>query len=204
MLSEARHHLLGRIALATVAAGAALSLSACGLPLLPPALSGGSEEPVPVPEPETEEPVETEEPEPIEVETEEPTGAGSRDVDVMDVTVGDCFFEDEMNTALGSDAVNSIPVVECTDPHDAEVFHVEDLPAGDFPGETSVQSSMEDICTGTAFESFIGVDYQVSSIYVGGLKPTEQTWDQLDDREILCYAISDTGSTSESLEGANR
>ncbi len=123
---------------------------------------------------------------------------------VMDIAVGDCFDESAMQTALGGEEVSNIPLVECSEPHDAEVFHVEDLPDGDFPGESSVQASMEEICTGSAFADFIGVDYMDSSIYVGGLQPTSQTWDSFDDREILCYAISDEGPITESLAGANR
>ena len=123
---------------------------------------------------------------------------------VMDIGVGDCFDESAMQTALGGEEVSNIPLIDCAEPHDAEVFHVEDLADGEFPGEASVQSSMEEICTGSAFAEFIGVDYMESSIYVGGLQPTAQTWDSFDDREILCYVISDEGPISESLQGANR
>lgn len=127
-------------------------------------------------------------------------GAGN----VMEVGVGDCFDEAEMKTALGSGEVSEIPLIDCAEPHDAEVFYVEDLPEGDYPGDSSVQASMEEICTGSAFEEFIGVDYMESAIYVGGLSPTVDTWDNIDDREILCYVTSDSGAITESLAGANR
>ncbi|MFE1167122.1 septum formation family protein [Nocardiopsis sp. NPDC058789] len=122
---------------------------------------------------------------------------------VMEIGVGDCFTESEMQTAMGSGEVEDIPLVDCSESHDAEVFHVEELPDGDFPGDGSVQSSMDDICTGTAFADFIGVDYADSEIYVGGLSPTSDTWELIDDREIVCYVISDEAVT-ESLAGASR
>ncbi|WP_017589227.1 septum formation family protein [Nocardiopsis ganjiahuensis] len=123
---------------------------------------------------------------------------------VMNIAVGDCFDEAAMQTALGGEEVSNIPLIDCAEPHDAEVFHVEDLPDGEFPGDASVGDSMEEICTGSAFEEFVGVNYMDSAIHVGGLQPTAQTWDSFDDREILCYVISDEGPISESLQGANR
>jgi hypothetical protein len=123
---------------------------------------------------------------------------------VMEIGVGDCFSEAEMSTALGGEEVSDIPLIDCSEPHDSEVFHVEDLPEGDFPGDASVGNSMEEICSGSAFEEFIGVDYRESEIYAAGLRPTQQSWESFDDREILCYVGTDGETVTESLAGANR
>ncbi|MBQ1082686.1 MULTISPECIES: septum formation family protein [unclassified Nocardiopsis] len=127
-------------------------------------------------------------------------GAGN----VMEIGVGDCFTDSEMRTAMGGGEVDSVPVVDCSEPHDAEVFHAEDLPDGDYPGDGSVSESVDEICTGSAFAEFVGVDFVESEIYVGGFSPTVESWDLIDDREILCYVMSDGGAITESLEGANR
>ncbi|MGW5877713.1 septum formation family protein [Nocardiopsis terrae] len=127
-------------------------------------------------------------------------GAGN----VHEIAVGDCFNESEIQTAFSEGEVSDIPLVECSEPHDSEVFHTEDLPEGDFPGEASLEASLDEICTGSAFEGFVGIDYAESELYVSGLMPTSQTWEHFDDREILCYVLTEGEPVSESLEGANR
>ncbi|MEU3019144.1 MULTISPECIES: septum formation family protein [unclassified Nocardiopsis] len=122
---------------------------------------------------------------------------------VMEIGVGDCFTESEMFTSDAGDEVGDVPLVDCSEPHDSEVFHVEELPDGDFPGAESVNASMEEVCTGPAFQEFVGVDFMESEIYASGLMPTVESWDLLEDREILCYVFSEE-PISESLQGANR
>jgi hypothetical protein len=191
MLSEARHPLLGRIALATVAAGAALSLSACGLPLLPPAFTGGTEDPGAAPEPEpaeTEEPVETEEPEPFEIE--EPVEP--EDQDVMILAVGDCLNE---WTANLDDTVSSVPIVDCDDPHDFEVYHEGVLDeSGEYPGEDDLLEMVDEGCI-DAFEDFVGSPYLTSDLYQTSLWPTEDGWEQ-GSRDYLCLVGHMDGSQS--------
>lgn len=58
-------------------------------------------------------------------ETQEVTESG--DLDVFKLAVGDCFND------AGSTMVSEIPVVPCSDPHDYEVYHEVEMPAGDFP-----------------------------------------------------------------------
>lgn len=191
MLSEARHPLLGRIALAAVAAGAALSLSACGLPLLPPAFTGGTEDPGPAAEPEpteTEEPVETEEPEPFE--TEEPVEP--EDQDVMILAVGDCLNEWTSNL---DDTVSSVPIVDCDDPHDFEVYYEGVLDeSGEYPGEDELLEMVDEGCI-DAFEDFVGSPYLASELYQTSLWPTEDGWEQ-GSRDYLCLVGHMDGSQS--------
>ncbi|WP_017589228.1 septum formation family protein [Nocardiopsis ganjiahuensis] len=200
MLSEARHPLPGRIALATVAAGAALSLSACGLPLLPPAFSGGGEEPVAVTEPEPtepEEPVETEEPEPVEAETEEPFGPEDQDVAVL--VVGDCLNEMEVGV---DDSVSTVPIVDCSEPHDLEVYHGGALDSDlDYPGREAVIELVDEGCY-EVFETFVGTPVEESSLIPQTLFPMEDGWEQ-GDRDYLCLVGQDGEQTTGSLEGSS-
>lgn len=193
MLSEARHPLLGRIALAAVAAGAALSLSACGLPLLPPAFTGGTEDPNAAPEPEpteTEEPVETEEPEPFV--TEEPIEVEPEDQDVMILVVGDCLNE---WTADFDDTVSTVPIVDCDDPHDLEVYYEGVLDeSGDYPGDDELAEMVDQGCV-DAFEDFTGSSYGSTTLYQTSLMPTEEGWDY-GSRDYLCMVGHLDGSQS--------
>ena len=55
---------------------------------------------------------------------------------VFDLSVGDCF-DDPDNFA----EVSNVPMVDCSEPHHNEVYYLQDLPDGDFPGDSSVENS---------------------------------------------------------------
>jgi hypothetical protein len=192
-MSVTRRPRIGRVVLGILAVGASLSLTACGqLPLLPPALSGGEEvapEPVDVettPETETE-------PEPVETEA-----AGPEDTDVFAIALGDCLNEMSSNA---DDQVSEVPQIDCAEPHDYEVYHVEDIPeSGAYPGETSVQESADSMCL-EAFDGFVGMPYAESGIDYTPLYPTEEGWG-MGDREVLCLAYDLSGQVTGSLAGA--
>ncbi|WP_047870153.1 septum formation family protein [Nocardiopsis sp. RV163] len=122
-------------------------------------------------------------------------GAGN----VMELNVGDCFVESEMNTALASGEVSNIPLVDCAEEHDSEFFFSYDMTEAEYPGDSAVQAEADEICTGQNFTDFIGVSYAESEIYVGHLYPTQETWDQFNDREIICYAT--TSNSGEMVTG---
>ncbi|WP_444962743.1 septum formation family protein [Nocardiopsis sp. M1B1] len=129
-------------------------------------------------------------------------GAGN----VMELNVGDCFVEAQMNTALASEDVSNVPLVDCAEEHDSEFFFSYDMTETTFPGDEATIAQAEETCTGEEFTSFVGVPYAESEIYVGYLYPSQQTWDQFNDREIICYVTtSETGETvTGTLAGANR
>ena len=135
--------------------------------------------------------------------TDSDTGnIGSNENNVMELTVGDCFNEAEMETALMGEEVSGIPLIDCSEPHDSEFFYSEILPEGDFPGTESVNASAEEACFGQPFTDFVGVEFAVSEIYASFLTPIEAGW-EAGDREILCYVIGDP-STTGTLEASGR
>ncbi|QUX28171.1 septum formation family protein [Nocardiopsis akebiae] len=198
MLSETRRPLFGRVVLGTLAVGATLvATTACGsLPLLPPALQNGGETVAP-------EPTDAVEPTASE-ETAEPVSPGT--VDVFSLEVGDCFIESEMETALFSEGISEVPLVDCSQEHDSEFFYSHQLTDAEYPGDSAVQTEADEVCKGENFTGFIGVDYLDSEIYAYYLTPTQDSWDHADDREIICYAT--TANIGEmvtgTLAGANR
>ncbi|MFD3685496.1 septum formation family protein [Nocardiopsis sp. NPDC058631] len=191
-MSATHRPLLGRTVLATLAVGAALSLSACGqLPLLPPALTGGQEvSPEPV---ETDDPSET----PADpVETETPAGAS--DTGVFNIGLGDCLNEMETNP---DEQISEVPVIDCSELHDYEVYHVEDITeTGAYPGDDAVSEAADALCR-DAFDAWVGMAYADSGINYTPLYPVEEGWD-LGDREVLCLAYDMAGQVQGSLEGA--
>lgn len=200
MLSESRRLLPGRIVLGTLAAGAALSLSACGqLPLLPPALSGDSADESPSPEPAEEESPETESTdEPVETE-EPPEQVDPEDTDVFTLRVGDCLNEMDSNP---DETVSEVPKVDCEEPHDFEVYETTDLDGQNtFPGEEEVAGLADEVCV-DAFEGFVGVEWEESTLEYTSLFPTAEGWEDHDDREALCLAYDPAGQTEGTLDNA--
>lgn len=124
----------------------------------------------------------------------------------MELGVGDCFNEQDVfgGFTAQDEEVSDVPLVDCAEPHDSEIFYSEELPDGDFPGDAALEKSLDDICTGSAFEKFVGIDYMDSELYVGAFQPTAETWDLLDDRETLCYVVTGGETVTGSLEGSKR
>lgn len=129
-------------------------------------------------------------------------GLGQSGDSVFDLAVGDCT--DDSDVVSGDGTITNMPRLDCDEPHTDEVYHAFDMPDGDFPGADAIASAGDEECT-SAFESFIGIPYLESELYFWTITPTEETWDSLDDREVLCLVYDPTVDTlSESLEGAAR
>jgi len=109
--------------------------------------------------------------------------------------VGDCINSED----LPEGEIDELNTISCDESHDLEVFHAFDLPKGDFPGEESMEEAAEDECV-PAFEDYVGVDYYDSEIWITTISPSEETWDAVDDREILCLLEGD--DETESLKDA--
>lgn len=108
---------------------------------------------------------------------------------------GDCFDDPP---SFGS--VTSVDVVDCAEPHDNEVYHVESYPGtGDFPGDEVIRDAAVDACL-AAFEGFVGVPYEVSRYDIFALWPSEDSWEST-DRDIVCAVYDVDG---EKLTGSVR
>lgn len=120
---------------------------------------------------------------------------------VFSLEVGTCFDEPSDDTE-----VSSVPIVECSEPHDREVYFLVDYPASDtdvFPGEGVVDDWTVDQCLG-AFDSYVGEPYETSEIAAGFLTPSPESWDD-GDRESVCYAFElDETKITGSVQGINR
>lgn len=115
------------------------------------------------------------------------------EVGALSLQVGDC-----LDSAVQTE-VDQVPVVPCAEPHDSEVFALFDLPDGDFPGAEAVIEEAETGCAGDRFSDYVGIEYLQSQYLISYLLPTEQTWDAVDDREIVCLV---TGPDAEPLVGS--
>jgi Septum formation len=121
--------------------------------------------------------------------------------DVFTIKVGQC-----LNDAAASGEVSSVPVVDCTKPHDTEAFKSIELTEDTYPGDTAISDRAETECD-NAFESFVGIAVADStSIVDAWYLPTADSWAG-GDREILCLVGSVDADrkpvkTTGSLKGA--
>ncbi|GIG53985.1 septum formation family protein [Demequina activiva] len=119
-------------------------------------------------------------------------------VEELQVTVGECVDEASV-TEEGEQEIGVLPVVDCAEPHYAEVFHTVQLTDESFPADVVTQA--EDACYG-AFESYVGIDYAESIYYFTATYPTQGSWDN-GDRQIACLLVGEVGEElTGSLKGA--
>ncbi len=104
------------------------------------------------------------------------------DVGLFDARTGDCLNVPDGDQVVGFEGI------PCDQPHDAQVFAAFDLDGSDYPGDNDVSEVSELGCI-DRFEGFIGIDYMESQYYLTTIYPTEDTWNQQDDREVLCLAV---------------
>jgi hypothetical protein len=122
---------------------------------------------------------------------------GEDEVTVPTADVGECVTND-----VSSGSVSSFDTVECTEGHTAEMFSSFDAPDGDYPGDEELLASAQEECGGEAFESYVGIGFQESSLGIEAVRPSEQTWNDADDRTVLCFAVAGDGSElTESVQG---
>ena len=120
------------------------------------------------------------------------SGCGLLEDEVPTAEVGDCVSND----LVGGGTIEEFDIVDCTDSHRAELFFKFDMPDGDFPGQEAINAAVVEQCQGSAFEDYVGTPYAESAVYVSPVTPTEQTWNDADDREVLCFAVAQDGSES--------
>lgn len=134
----------------------------------------------------------------------DPTAAGDTtptapptegDVDLFEVTVGTC-----LTSATISGSADTVELVPCTSPHRAEAYAATELPHPDYPGEDAVGTAAELFCY-DEFEPFVGLPLESSVHDFVFLAPTPESWEETEDREVLCLAVSPE-PRSESLRGA--
>ena len=120
-------------------------------------------------------------------------GFESDDVSVHRLDVGDCV--DLAGISGPSDVVDRLPRRDCDEPHDAEVYLIDDvaIERDEYPGDAVLTAEIEERCTGQAFEEYTGGTFADSSFDYFFLYPTEESWDA-GDRGFTCMVVSVDGS----------
>jgi hypothetical protein len=116
-----------------------------------------------------------------------------------DLSVGDCFND----SGLSTPELGEITRVDCTSPHDAEVFGVPTLPGAPgapYPGDDEADRLSYELCLGE-FATYVGIDFLDSMWELTYILPAEETWRKYDDRLVVC---SLTDPNFNKIEGSQR
>lgn len=125
-----------------------------------------------------------------------PTPTSGTVIDALTLEVGSCVV------LPSEDQFEEIRTLSCTDPHDGEIFFVQDHPGSEFPSNEEFSAWVEELCL-PAFATYTGSDYEAQEVLdVGWFTPTEASWDN-GDREVACYLTPLAGTTSQSWRNAN-
>jgi len=106
---------------------------------------------------------------------------------VFDLRPGDCLGDLSELT----DQLETVPVEPCTEVHRIEVYHLADHPAEKYPGEAELATFADGVCL-AEFGAYTGVDYFAvgTSLYFSYLFPTLDSWNDSEDRGIVCVVGS--------------
>lgn len=111
-----------------------------------------------------------------------------------DLRVGDCI-----ELPAGTGEVSEVQHRPCTDPHDAEVYHVFDIESAamggprSFPSDDEFDAIMDPQCT-PAFDRYTGLEFDTAVDFNwGAFTPGVAGWND-GDREVTCYIVRVDGS----------
>ena len=102
-----------------------------------------------------------------------------------DLQGGDCFNN-------SSSSVVQVTVVPCDQAHDYELFFSYNLTGGPYPGEELIKQDWMRTCM-DHFEGFVGRSFDDSTLDVSAIYPTELTWNNQSDRQVLCSVTAADG-----------
>jgi hypothetical protein len=119
--------------------------------------------------------------------------ACSQDAEVPTAEVGDCI------ESVGA-VVSELPTVDCDEPHQVQVVGLVEHDGDDFPGDEAISQEAFEECL-EHFEDFVGAPFTETSLSPTPITPTEDSWNEADDRESICVASRDDGEDlTESIE----
>ncbi len=102
---------------------------------------------------------------------------------VEDLGPGDCFDDETVNGEFVEEA-QTVPMVDCADPHDNEVYANLDFEGGVYPGDTALYEEGLASCL-PLFEGYVGSPYETSRLDIFPITPVADGWAD-GDRNLTC------------------
>jgi hypothetical protein len=139
--------------------------------------------------------------------------SGTKQISVFSVKTGECF------TAPTSVKVqlSSLTRTPCTKAHTQESYAIVPFSTtaravrptavpsltSSYPGDDVLTTFAQGACA-QRYAGYVGVDYLDSSLFFTYLLPSARSWEQADDRNVICF-VTTTGSTlTASVKGSKR
>lgn len=116
--------------------------------------------------------------------------------DAFRVLVGQCFDD------LSEGSMSEANLIDCSAPHVYEVNGQFRLHSDTFPSQTQLTDAAEAGCR-KAFENFVGISYDESTLDYAYLTPDETLWND-GERNIMCFVTDPAGEVSGTLSNAQR
>lgn len=110
-------------------------------------------------------------------------------VSAWSIRVGDCLTDTFANDSGEFSDANAVP---CNEPHVFEAYHSENISGDTFPSDLGTVA--DDICY-YAFADFVGIKLEETNLTYNALIPTQESWENRDDREVTCIAGMEDGSS---------
>lgn len=121
---------------------------------------------------------------------------------VFHVKAGQCFLPPSKVQA----ELTSLKRVSCTSGHTQEAYAVvayNGTGSGftdQYPGDTVLKTYADGVCA-QKFSSYVGVDYQDSTLFFTYLLPSARGWQQSHDRDIVCFVTTTGAVLHKSVKG---
>ena len=109
---------------------------------------------------------------------------------VFSLKEGDCYNGPSTNTEEFTEAAD-VELVSCDDPHEDEVYAVFELPDSSWKGEDYVFEQAGIGCE-ARFKAFVGIEYNLSTLYANAIYPSEESWKKMDDRQVRCNVAEES------------
>ena len=118
---------------------------------------------------------------------------------IADAAVGECFIVGD------ADEIDEVPVVDCTEPHDSELFARVDVSTlgTTYPGEETMFDWLFDECV-ERFPDYVGESYQASRYWIDMFIPTTDAWRDGDHTGLCTLVVLDDDLDVVSVTGTGR
>ncbi len=130
---------------------------------------------------------------------------GTTSESVFSVVPGQCF---QAPTKVQAE-LSSLERIDCSQPHLREAYAVipYSAPAGatasGYPGGDVLSTFAKGACA-QRYRGYVGVDYLDSKLFFTYLFPSARSWEQDDDRKIICFVTTTGAELTASVKGSKK
>jgi hypothetical protein len=130
------------------------------------------------------------------------SSSGGNGTSVFHVKPGECFLPPSKVQA----ELTSLKRVSCTSGHTQEAYAVVAYTGAgsgftdSYPGDTVLKTYADGVCA-QRFASYVGVDYQDSTLFFTYLLPSARGWQQSHDRDVICFVTTTGAVLHKSVKG---